>query len=90
MIFSLEFMYLLSDSPLKILAEKATGSPLSLFIGKVILPLNKSSKPVLPKLASEASIISLSLYPLFFNSLLRLLLLEARPILNSSMVFSSR
>ena len=48
MMFSLEFMYLLSDSPLKILAEKATGSPLSLFIGKVILPLNKSSKPVFP------------------------------------------
>ena len=50
-------MYLLSDSPLKILAEKATGSPLSLFIGKVILPLNKSKRPVLPKLARDTSII---------------------------------
>ena len=37
-------MYLLSDSPLKILAEKATGSPLSLFIGKVIININKIFK----------------------------------------------
>ena len=90
MMFSLEFMYLLSDSPLKILAEKATGSPLSLFIGKVILPLNKSKRPVLPKLARDTSIISLSLYPLLLSNLLKLLSLEARPVLNSSIVFSSR